>query len=51
MLSGPTALSGCRSAQTVTAGPDDKGSHEVALFRHSGTGWARAWPWRYLEVS
>jgi hypothetical protein len=41
VLSGPTGLSGCRSAQTVTAGPTAKGSHEVALFRRSATGWNR----------
>jgi hypothetical protein len=41
VLSGPTGLSGCRSAQTVTAGPGTKGSHEVALFRRSATGWDR----------
>jgi hypothetical protein len=50
VLSGPTDLSGCRSAQTVTAGPDAKGSHEVALFRHSGTGWSRV-AVALLEVS
>ena len=41
LLSGPTGLSGCRSPQTVTAGPETRGSHEVALFRRSGTRWSR----------
>jgi hypothetical protein len=41
VLAGPTTLAGCRSAQTVTAGPSSKGSHQVALFRRSGTGWER----------
>jgi hypothetical protein len=41
VLFGPAGLPGCRSRQTVTAGPDTRGSHEVALFRHSGTGWDR----------
>jgi hypothetical protein len=41
VLAGPTDLPDCRSAQTVTAGPGTKGSHEVALFRRSGTGWER----------
>lgn len=41
VLAGPTSLSGCRSAQTVTAGPATKGSHEVTLFRRSATGWDR----------
>jgi hypothetical protein len=41
ILSGPIGLAGCRSAQTVTAGPPNKGSHEVALFRWSGSGWSR----------
>jgi len=41
VLSAPITLTGCRSAQTLAAGPDNKGTHEVALFRRSGTGWAR----------
>ena len=41
LLAGPTALPGCRSAQTIAAGPENRGSHEVALFRRAGTGWAR----------
>lgn len=41
ILSGPIGLSGCRSAQTVAAGPDRKGSHEVALFRYTGSRWDR----------
>ncbi|HST66185.1 MAG TPA: hypothetical protein VLM05_13450 [Mycobacteriales bacterium] len=41
VLSGPTALSDCRSAQTVTGGPSGKGSHEVTLFRRSAAGWER----------
>lgn len=41
VLSGPTGLTGCRSAQTVTGGPETKGSHEVALFRRSAAGWDR----------
>ena len=39
VLAGPTGLTGCRSAQTVTAGPAIRGGHEVALFRRTGTGW------------
>ncbi len=50
VLSAPIALTGCRSAQTLAAGPDTKGTHEVALFRHSGTGWARV-AVAVLEVS
>jgi hypothetical protein len=42
VLSGPTDLSGCRSAQAVTDGPATKGSHEVVLFRRSAAGWERA---------
>ena len=41
VLSGPTGLSDCRSAQAVAKGPDVKGSHEVTLFRRSATGWDR----------
>jgi hypothetical protein len=41
ILSGPIGLDGCRSAQTVTAGPESRGSHEVALFRYSGSEWSR----------
>jgi hypothetical protein len=41
LLAGPTVLSGCRSAQTVTDGPGTAGSHEVNLFRRSATGWDR----------
>jgi len=41
VLAGPTALTGCRSAQTVVDGPTVAGSHEVALFRRAGTGWER----------
>jgi hypothetical protein len=41
LLAGPTALSGCRSAQTVTDGPGTAGSHEVTLFRRSASGWDR----------
>jgi hypothetical protein len=40
ILSGPVGLSGCRSAQTVTAGPDNKGDHELRLFRWTGSAWA-----------
>lgn len=42
VLSGPTRLSGCRSAQTVSRAPDERGGHEVVLFRHTGAGWERA---------
>jgi hypothetical protein len=41
LLAGPTELSGCRSAQTVADGPGTEGSHEVALFRRSASGWDR----------
>ena len=50
MLSAPVTLTGCRSAQTLAAGPDNRGTHEVALFRRSGTGWARV-AVSLLEVS
>lgn len=50
VLAGPTALAGCRSAQTVTAGPSVRGSHEVALFRRTGTGWQRV-SVAFLDVS
>jgi hypothetical protein len=42
VLAGPTALPGCRSAQTLAAGPTDRGAHEVVLFRRTATGWERA---------
>jgi hypothetical protein len=42
VLAGPTQLTGCRSTQTVTDGPDRTGVHEVALFRRAGSGWERA---------
>ena len=41
VLAGPTALAGCRSAQTVVAGPTTAGIHEIALFRRIGPGWER----------
>ena len=41
VLAGPTALTGCRSAQTVVDGPTVAGGHEVALFRRAGIGWER----------
>src|SRR6185312_14682012 len=36
VLSAPLTLTGCRSPQTLAAGPDNSGTHEVALFRHTG---------------
>jgi hypothetical protein len=50
VLSAPITLTGCRSAQTLAAGPDARGAHEVALFRRSGTGWTRV-AVSLLEVS
>ena len=50
VLSAPLTLTDCRSAQTLARGPDSKGAHEVALFRHDGTGWARV-AVSVLEVS
>jgi hypothetical protein len=50
VLSAPLTLTGCRSPQTLATGPDAKGAHEVALFRHSGTAWARV-AVALLEVS
>jgi hypothetical protein len=50
VLSAPITLTGCRSAQTLAAGPETKGAHEVALFRRAGTGWARV-AVALLEVS
>jgi len=50
VLSAPLTLTGCRSAQTLARGPDNSGTHEVALFRHDGTGWARV-AVAVLEVS
>jgi hypothetical protein len=50
VLSAPITLTGCRSAQTLAAGPDGSGAHEVALFRHTGTAWARV-AVALLEVS
>jgi hypothetical protein len=41
VLAGPTALTGCRSAPAVTAGPTGTGSHEVTLFRRTAAGWER----------
>ncbi len=39
VLAGPTAFSGCRSRQVVATAPETTGTHEVTLFRQSGTGW------------
>jgi hypothetical protein len=50
VLSAPMTLTGCRSAQTLATGPPDPGPHEVALFRRSGTAWARV-AVSLLEVS
>ena len=50
VLAGPTALAGCRSTQTVTAGPGAPGTAEVSLFRRAGTGWDRV-AMTLLEVS
>jgi hypothetical protein len=50
VLSQPTALTGCRSAQTVARSPAAKGSYEVALFRRGSTGWDRV-AVSLLEVS
>ena len=41
VLAGPTALTGCRSPQTVAEGPTAAGTHEIALFRRTGSGWER----------
>lgn len=50
LLAGPTALTGCRTPQTVVVGPDEAGTHEVALFRRGTTGWDRV-AVALLEVS
>jgi hypothetical protein len=50
VLSAPLTLTGCRSPQTLAAGPDNSGTHEVALFRHTGTTWTRV-AVSLLEVS
>ena len=50
VLSQPTALTGCRSAQTVAKSPETRGSYEVALFRRGATGWDRV-AVSLLEVS
>ena len=50
VLSAPITLTDCRSAQTLATGPDNTGTHEVALFRRSGTAWARV-AVSLLEVS
>lgn len=50
VLSGPTALPGCRSPQTVTEGPAEPGNYEVTLFRRNGSAWERA-SVAFLEVS
>ncbi len=41
ILGGPVALPGCRSAQLLTDAPEVTGTHEVTLFRRSGTRWER----------
>ncbi len=41
VLAGPITLPGCRSAQTVVAGPTAEGMHEVVLFRRTASGWER----------
>jgi len=41
VLAGPTALTGCRTRQTVVEGPTEEGTHEVALFRRTESGWER----------
>ena len=50
VLAGPTALAGCRSAQTVTDGPATAGSAEITLFRRTASGWERV-AIALLEVS
>lgn len=42
VLAGPTGFPGCRSEQLVAAAPQEKGGHEVTLFRRSGDRWERA---------
>jgi len=41
ILAGPMTLPGCRSRQLLAAAPEQIGTHEVTLFRRSGTGWER----------
>ncbi len=41
ILGGPMTLPGCRSGQQVAPAPDVPGTHEVTLFRRSGTRWER----------
>lgn len=50
VLAGPTVLAGCRSAQTLADGVATTGTHEVALFRRTATGWDRV-AVALLEVS
>jgi hypothetical protein len=39
ILGGPITLPGCRSSQQLAPAPDVPGTHEVTLFRLSGTRW------------
>jgi hypothetical protein len=42
VLAGPTDLPGCRSRQLVAVAPQEKGGHDVVLFRREGDRWVRA---------
>jgi hypothetical protein len=41
VLAGPTGLTGCRSTQTLARGVSTTGTHEIALFRRTASGWDR----------
>jgi hypothetical protein len=41
VLAGPVTLTGCRSPQKVVDGPETAGTHEIALFRRTGSVWER----------
>jgi hypothetical protein len=42
VLAGPIGLPGCRSGQRVETAPAGTGTHQIAVFRRTPTGWERA---------
>jgi hypothetical protein len=42
ILAGPMALPGCRSPHRVADAPRQTGTHEVTLFRRTGSRWERS---------
>ena len=42
ILAGPMALPGCRSPHRLADAPRQTGTHEVTLFRRTGSRWERS---------